>query len=94
MKPLLALLIFVMLAAPAWAQDLDKGKAAFDRGNYAAALREWRTLAEQGNSGHMPAVASHTIERYRAQRCNPLTKSVCMVERCTPYSYARWYRKQ
>lgn len=32
------------------AADLYKGKAAFDRGDYAAALLEWRPLAEQGNA--------------------------------------------
>ena len=37
------------LTAPAWA-GLDKGVAAYDRGDYAAALREWRPLAKQGNA--------------------------------------------
>ncbi len=35
------------LTAPAWA-GLDEGRAAFQRGDYATALREWRPLAEQG----------------------------------------------
>ena len=48
MKRLLAALIFVLLAAPAYAQDLDKGLAAAERGDYATALREWQPLAEQG----------------------------------------------
>ncbi len=35
--------------APAWA-GLDEGVAAYKRGDYATALREWRPLAEQGNA--------------------------------------------
>ncbi len=35
------------LTAPAWA-GWDEGLAAYDRGDYAAALREWRPLAKQG----------------------------------------------
>ena len=41
-------LSFVCLATPAWS-DYKAGKAAYDRGDYATALREWRPLAEQGN---------------------------------------------
>ena len=37
------------LTAPAWA-GLDEGVAAYHRGDYAAALREFRPLAEQGNA--------------------------------------------
>ncbi len=37
------------LTAPAWA-GFNEGVAAFKRGDYATALREWRPLAEQGNS--------------------------------------------
>ncbi len=35
------------LTAPAWA-GFDEGIAAYDRGDYASAIREWRPLAEQG----------------------------------------------
>ncbi len=38
------------LTAPAWA-GLDETVAAYKRGDYATALREWRSLAEQGNAG-------------------------------------------
>ena len=41
--------LLVVLAAPAWA-DWDEGVAAYDRGDYATALREWRPLAMQGNA--------------------------------------------
>ena len=37
------------LAAPAWA-GFDEGAAAYKRGDYATALREWRPLAKQGNA--------------------------------------------
>ncbi len=39
--------ILLGLAAPAWA-GLAEGAAAYDRGDYATALREFRPLAEQG----------------------------------------------
>ncbi len=38
----------VGLAMPAWGQDYDAGFDAFERGDFATALREWRPLAEQG----------------------------------------------
>ncbi len=43
---LIAALVFGM-TAPAWA-GWDKGQAAYQRGDYATALREFRPLAEQG----------------------------------------------
>ncbi len=39
--------LLVVLAAPAWA-GFDEGLAAYNRGDYATALREWRPLAAQG----------------------------------------------
>ena len=44
----IALLVF-LLATPGYSQDYRKGLAAAERGDYAAALREWRPLAEQGH---------------------------------------------
>ncbi len=35
------------LTAPAWA-GMSEGRAAYDRGDYATAIREWRPLAKQG----------------------------------------------
>jgi len=35
------------LTAPGWA-GLDEGTAAYIRGDYATAIREWRPLAKQG----------------------------------------------
>ncbi len=40
------LLCLTALAAPA--ADFEKGMAAYERGDYATALREWQALAEQG----------------------------------------------
>jgi len=40
-------LSIVCLAVPAWA-DYKAGEDAYNRGDYATALREWRPLAEQG----------------------------------------------
>jgi hypothetical protein len=39
--------LLVFLATPAWA-GMDEGIAAYNRGDYATALREFRPLAEQG----------------------------------------------
>ncbi len=41
--------VLLGLTAPAWA-GLDEGVAAYHRGDYATALREWRPLAKQGNA--------------------------------------------
>ena len=40
----------VGLSMPAWGQDFGAGVAAYNRGDYVAALEEWRPLAEQGNA--------------------------------------------
>ncbi len=37
------------LTAPAWA-GFDEGVAAYKRGDYVTAIREWRPLAKQGNA--------------------------------------------
>jgi uncharacterized protein len=47
--PIIAVLA-VLPALPVGAQDFDRGRVAFRHGDYAAALREWRPLAEQGSS--------------------------------------------
>jgi TPR repeat protein len=45
-----AFLLCTAVAAPAMAQDFDKGRAAALAGDFAIALQEWRPLAEQGNA--------------------------------------------
>ena len=42
-------LVVVLVAAPAWA-DFQAGLEAYQRGDYATALKEWRPLAEQGHA--------------------------------------------
>ncbi len=46
--PIALVLSLVCLATPVWA-GIDAGKEAFDRGDYATALREWRPMAERGD---------------------------------------------
>ena len=50
MKRFLLALTFLLLASPAWA-GFDEGMAAVLRGDYAAALREFLPLAQQGDAG-------------------------------------------
>ena len=49
-KFLSAAAIVFTLSATAQAQDWDKGWDAYEAGDYATALREWRPLAEQGDA--------------------------------------------
>ena len=44
-----SLALLLSLSAPTWA-GFREGVAAFKRGDYATALREWRPLAEQGHA--------------------------------------------
>lgn len=46
---ILAVALVAALAAPAWA-DLDAGVDAWERGDYAAAYRNWKPLADQGDA--------------------------------------------
>ena len=47
--PIVLVLSIVCFAAPAWA-DFEAGGDAYNRGDYATALREWRPFAEQGDA--------------------------------------------
>ena len=40
----------VFAGNPSFSADLDKGKDAYSKKDYATALREWKPLAEQGDS--------------------------------------------
>ncbi len=46
---IVAAVLMFGLVAPAWA-GFDEGMAAYNRGDYATALREWSSLAEQGDA--------------------------------------------
>ena len=53
MKKLLTLSILLstlLLISVAWAQDFQKGLDAYNRTDYATALREWKPLAKQGHA--------------------------------------------
>ena len=50
MRTLFVVLFMTVLAAPASAQDFKAGLDAYDRGDFAAALKEWRPLAELGDA--------------------------------------------
>ena len=45
-----ALVLALGLSVPVLAADLQAGQDAYDRGDYATALEEWRPLAEQGHA--------------------------------------------
>ena len=45
-----ALLSLLLHPTETLAQDFDNGWAAYEAGNYVAALKEWRPLAEQGDA--------------------------------------------
>ncbi len=51
MKPIAAALLMLAFSTTSWAGFVE-GVAAYNRGDFAAALQEWRPLAEQG---HAPA---------------------------------------
>ena len=42
-------LSLLMGSGGVWAQDFDKGYEAYQKGDFATALREWRPLADQGD---------------------------------------------
>ncbi|NKB59506.1 MAG: sel1 repeat family protein [Alphaproteobacteria bacterium] len=50
-QAILGSIAFILLTAPALAQDMKKGLKAYKSGDYATAVKEWRPLAEQGHAG-------------------------------------------
>ena len=50
MKFLKIAILGSMLAIPVQAQDFDKGVAAYEVGDFATAMTEWKRLAEHGNA--------------------------------------------
>ncbi len=46
----LTLAVLLGSAGTSWGADFYKGLAAYDSGDFATALREWRPLAEQGDA--------------------------------------------
>ena len=66
----LAMIFFALSVAPAQA-DFQKGFDAFNRGDYAVAIKEWRSLAERGDPnaqfyvGHMYHDGLSVAQNYR-----------------------------
>ncbi len=50
LRGVIVLVLALVLPAPVLAAGLEAGVEAYDRGDYATALKEWRPLAEQGNA--------------------------------------------
>ena len=46
----LAVALLLGSAGVSWSQDFQKGLAAYESGDYATALREWKPLAKQGDA--------------------------------------------
>ncbi len=46
----LTIAVLLGSAGVSWGADFQKGQAAYERRNYATALREWTPLAEQGDA--------------------------------------------
>lgn len=61
MNPRLALATLVF-AVTVVASDLDAGKRAYEKGDFATALREWRPLADQYNAEAMYLVGSMVFD--------------------------------
>jgi hypothetical protein len=50
MKKLTLATLLIISCATAWAANLDKGFAAYNSGDFASALSEFKPLAEQGDT--------------------------------------------
>jgi hypothetical protein len=50
MKNLSLATLLILSCVNAWAADFDKGSAAYEAGDFATALAEWKPLAEQGSA--------------------------------------------
>jgi hypothetical protein len=50
--------LVIVLRAWAW---FDEGQRAYEQGDYATALREWRLLAEQGHAEAQRNLGSSTV---------------------------------
>ena len=43
-------ILFCLTSFVGWSADFEKGRIAYDKGDFATALREWTPLAEQGDA--------------------------------------------
>ena len=71
MRHIFFFLLIVMLSPISWGADFDKGFSAYEKGDYATALREWTPLAEQGyasaqnNLGNMYAKGEGVLQDHK-----------------------------
>jgi len=49
-KKLFVAVLIVLFGTQSFSQDLNKGLKAYNAGDYATALKEWKPLAEEGNA--------------------------------------------
>ncbi len=61
MKRILAAVLLLTLAAPAWGQDFEKGLRAYDQRDYATALREFRPDAALEGARIRGGVMAHFL---------------------------------
>ena len=47
---IIPLVLMSLVSLPSWGADFDKGLTAYNNGDFATALKEWKPLAEQGNA--------------------------------------------
>ena len=69
----------LLVSAPGVAQDYVKGVDAYDRGDFATALKEWKSLAEKGDA----LAQSDLGDAYRIGKGVPQDYAEAM----------KWYRK-
>jgi TPR repeat protein len=108
MKNILVLAAFLLAFATPLYADLEAGNAAYARGDYAAALKELRPLAERGNARAQVALAlmyeqGHGVPENKDEALRWYRKAADqghadaqfqMAVRTTPMSEAaKWFRK-
>ena len=79
MRLIVGLILGLVLAMPAAAQNIQKGLEAYNRGDFATALREWQPLAEQG----------HAAAQYNLGRMYDIGQGVPQDDA----EALKWYRK-
>ena len=78
MRFLFIISVMLVLAVPLGAQDFTKGLQAFEAGDFAAAVKEWKPLAESGDSSAQNSMGNLYYNGQRVPQNNAET--------------FRWYR--
>ena len=76
-----SLVVLMLSSSASLAQDFDKGLAAYESGDFATALEEWRPLAEQGDATAQSSVC------HQCSRCSGRSLPYLMT------TTTRWYVK-